>query len=124
MKTYINRSTGELFAYEPDGSQDAYIPAGLELLSDEELAVIRTAQEAAAAPTPEQVMQAAFNKRDGLLAAAAIRIGPLQDAVDLGEVSAGEEQSLLAWKRYRIAVNRISQQSGFPTDIDWPSQPD
>lgn len=123
MKTYINRSTGELFAYESDGSQDAYIQAGLELLSNEELAAIRAAQEAAAAPTPDQVLQMAFNKRDGLLAAAAIRIGPLQYAVDLGEVSAGEEQSLLAWKSYCVAVNRISQQSGFPTDIDWPTLP-
>jgi len=41
MKHYIDPTTKEVYAYESDGSQDAYIKAGLEPLSDADLAEIR-----------------------------------------------------------------------------------
>lgn len=71
----------------------------------------------------EQRVEAARVLRDGYLTNAAVRIAPLQDAVDLGSASA-EDQALLAlWKRYRVDLGRIEQQAGFPDDIDWPSEP-
>ncbi|MCE1090856.1 tail fiber assembly protein [Pseudomonas monteilii] len=30
---------------------------------------------------------------------------------------------LTAWKRYRVALSRLSEQAGWPTEIDWPAQP-
>ncbi|WP_231421466.1 tail fiber assembly protein [Pseudomonas sp. Leaf59] len=71
----------------------------------------------------EVLTQQALGKRDGMLIDAATRISPLQDAVDLGDASAKEQAELEGWKRYRVALNRIQQQPGFPKTIDWPSVP-
>lgn len=75
-------------------------------------------------PTTEQLQTAALAKRDGLLATAAIRIAPLQDAADLEIASAEEQASLTAWKQYRVALNRIIQQTGYPQSIIWPQSPE
>jgi len=45
MKHYINNTTKEVFAYEADGSQDAYIKSGLVPISDTALATLREEQE-------------------------------------------------------------------------------
>jgi hypothetical protein len=65
----------------------------------------------------------ALADRDELLIDAATRIAPLQDAVDLGEATPEEEAELTAWKRYRVALNRIQQQPNFPIGIEWPLSP-
>lgn len=59
-------------------------------------------------------------KRDTLMAEATARIAPLQDAVDLDEATSAEQAALTAWKRYRVQLNRIEQQAGYPDTIDWP----
>jgi hypothetical protein len=41
MKHYINQATGDIYAYESDGSQDAFIKQGLVPLSDEVLSTLR-----------------------------------------------------------------------------------
>lgn len=74
-------------------------------------------------PTQSQLTASAIQARDELLRTAAIRVAPLQDAVDIGEATAAEEQQLLEWKKYRVALNRITEQPGFPREIDWPTQP-
>ncbi|MEW5546749.1 tail fiber assembly protein [Pseudomonas soli] len=50
-------------------------------------------------------------------------IAPLQDAVDLDEASELEQQHLRAWKRYRVALNRLPDQDGFPDNLQWPAAP-
>ncbi|WP_256598018.1 tail fiber assembly protein [Pseudomonas sp. TKO29] len=75
-------------------------------------------------PTVEQFRQAALLQRDRELSIAALRIGPLQDAVDVGRATEEEAASLLQWKGYRIDLMRIEQQKGFPTAIGWPLSPD
>lgn len=122
MKHYKSES-GEIFAYEADGSQDAFIKEGLVLISDDELSEIRAMQEAENAPTQGQILQAAYDKRDSLLALAGLRIAPLQDAVDLDMATEVEAAVILQWKQFRIDVNRVSAQNGFPTSIDWPELP-
>jgi len=47
MKHYINNKTKEVYAYEEDGSQDAYIKSGLVPISDTALATLRKEQEQA-----------------------------------------------------------------------------
>lgn len=59
-------------------------------------------------------------KRDALMAEAAARIAPLQDAVDLNEATPAETAALTVWKRYRVQLNRIEQQAGYPDTVDWP----
>lgn len=111
--------TGECFEYTSDEISGGWVKPYLVPMSDEEV------KEHLADPvlTNDQIAAIALSERDRLLEFATLRISPLQDAVDLGEASAEEEQSLLAWKRYRVAVNRVSQQAGFPAAIDWPTLP-
>lgn len=65
-----------------------------------------------------------LTSRDDKLRLSTLRIAPLQDAHDLGESTETEESLLISWKRYRIALNRIEQQPGYPVDVDWPMSPD
>ncbi|MGN8259525.1 tail fiber assembly protein [Pseudomonas sp. SMSB3] len=48
---------------------------------------------------------------------------PLQDAVDLEEATDAELALLKEWKRFRVALNRLPDQEGYPVDIDWPAPP-
>lgn len=50
-------------------------------------------------------------------------IAPLQDAVDIDEATAEEEARLKLWKKYRVALNRLPDQVGYPSDITWPEMP-
>jgi hypothetical protein len=59
-------------------------------------------------------------QRDALLAFAAIRIAPLQDAIDLDEATAEEIAGLKEWKQYRIALNRLDLTTNI---VDWPLAP-
>lgn len=74
-------------------------------------------------PTQDQILEMAMTERDRLLALAAIRIAPLQDAVDLDEATPDDLARLTLWKQYRVAVNRIDQQPGYPEEITWPDTP-
>ncbi|SDE14818.1 virus tail fibre assembly protein, lambda gpK [Pseudomonas guariconensis] len=73
--------------------------------------------------TPEEIEAQVKAQRDGLLSFATLRIAPLQDAADLGEATAAEEAALMAWKRYRLALNRVETQEGYPETVDWPVPP-
>lgn len=55
--------------------------------------------------------------------AADAAIAPLQDAVDIGEATDEETALLTAWKKYRVLLNRVSAQAGYPNTIDWPNTP-
>lgn len=74
-------------------------------------------------PTVEQFVSQAAAKRSQLLQAATQAIAPLQDAVDFGEATEAEEAALQEWKRYRIALTRVSLQDSYPNEIQWPSSP-
>lgn len=82
------------------------------------------AWELDAAAETEALKLQALNTRDELIREAATRIAPLQDAVDLGDATAADEADLKKWKQYRVAVNRIDQQPGFPGKIEWPATPE
>lgn len=76
------------------------------------------------APTEEQLSAAAYARRAHLIEAATVVIGPLQDAVDLGETSSEGGEHLAAWKRYRLQLHRVVEQEGFPGEIVWPEAPE
>lgn len=75
-------------------------------------------------PTEDELKQQALYLRDQKLRSAAVRIAPLQDAVDIGDATDAELAQLNLWKTYRVALNRIQDQPGYPTDIKWPETPD
>ncbi|EIU5455941.1 TPA: tail assembly chaperone [Pseudomonas aeruginosa] len=62
-------------------------------------------------------------RRDTLLQEATLRIAPLQDAIDLDEATQAEVVELKAWKQYRVALNRVDQQAGYPSLVEWPVPP-
>ena len=74
--------------------------------------------------TTEQVSEKASATVRSLLSMASNKIAPLQDAADLGIATESETASLTAWKTYRVLVNRVPTQPGFPTAIDWPPMPE
>ncbi|MGS1010137.1 tail fiber assembly protein [Achromobacter anxifer] len=71
----------------------------------------------------EQARLRVLAERNARLVEAAIRIAPLQDAVDVEGSASGDELLLNSWKRYRIALNRIEQLPGFPHGLVWPERP-
>ncbi|MGF6318709.1 tail fiber assembly protein [Pseudomonas frederiksbergensis] len=82
-------------------------------LSDQELADLEYAQ----------LVNEAMSKVDRLLQQAALRIAPLQDAVDIDEETEEEAVQLKAWKKYRVSLSRLSEQQGYPQAIEWPVTP-
>jgi hypothetical protein len=65
MKHYKDPATNDLYAYEADGSQDAFIKEGLVAVADEEVAAIRAAQDAVnAVPNRIAELKALLNDSD------------------------------------------------------------
>ena len=73
--------------------------------------------------SPEEILAAANSHRDMLLTFATLRVNPLQDAVDLEEATEADIASLKNWKKYRVLVNRVTDQATYPHTIVWPPQP-
>lgn len=74
-------------------------------------------------PTDAEIAARALAQRDDYLRQASLRIGPLQDAVDLDEATSAEQVELKAWKAYRVALSRIQDVKGFPRSFTWPASP-
>jgi len=74
-------------------------------------------------PTDAQLAAAAIGKRDRLLTDATLAMAPLQDAVELDAATRTEIALLKQWKQYRVAVNRVPDQDGWPREIVWPEKP-
>lgn len=67
------------------------------------------------------VTEIAEQKKNELMAEADKIILPLQDAVDLDMATADENELLLAWKKYRVLLNRVDITKA--PDISWPEKP-
>ncbi|HFG0872243.1 TPA: tail fiber assembly protein [Salmonella enterica] len=63
-------------------------------------------------------LREAEGTKNRLLQIASEKIAPLQDAVDLDEATDKEKASLLAWRKYRVQVNRVDTLNPY-----WPEQP-
>ncbi|EDM9682930.1 tail fiber assembly protein [Salmonella enterica subsp. enterica serovar Newport] len=70
-----------------------------------------------AAETAARLREAEGTK-SRLLQMASEKIAPLQDAVDLDEETDKEKASLLAWRKYRVQVNRVDTLKPV-----WPEKP-
>lgn len=79
--------------------------------------------EAKAQAAADQLIAAVVADLAQRRAVADAAIAPLQDAVDIDEATADEEARLKLWKKYRVALNRLPDQPGYPATIDWPAPP-
>lgn len=77
-----------------------------------------------AAQTNQEASEIAVIESDRLLATAALRIAPLQDAVDMGKATPEKQELLKKWKEYRISVGDVKSQAGYPQNINWPDTPE
>lgn len=73
-------------------------------------------------PTQVELVAQAEDKRTALMEEANASITPLQDGADLDIATDEEMESLRAWKRYRVLLNRVDT-SKVP-DIEWPDKPE
>ncbi|OVE00491.1 tail fiber assembly protein [Salmonella enterica subsp. enterica] len=63
-------------------------------------------------------LREAEGTKNRLLQITSEKIAPLQDAVDLDEATNKEKASLLAWRKYRVQVNRVDTLKPV-----WPEKP-
>ena len=87
--------------------------------------------------TPEQILANQSAKLQSLTQLATAqknaltnRISTLNDAIDLDMITPEEEielpkrvLQLKAWKTYAILLGRVTGQSGWPPEVEWPVQP-
>lgn len=83
-------------------------------------ALILATEQQIAGRDAERRMAEVSTQRDSLMSMASGRIAPLQDAFDLGEATAEESAQLTAWKKYRVALNRLDLTV---EPVLWPAQP-
>lgn len=113
------------FAVRNDGTPGWRAVSGIEeLYSTEVFSAVEPPKTEAPPPSSEELIAEAKVQRDKLLAIAANRMGPLQDAVDLGRATDAEVALLTQWKGYRVDLNRVEEQESFPVEIHWPLSPD
>ncbi|MDY7073422.1 hypothetical protein PshuTeo2_35520 [Pseudomonas hunanensis] len=79
--------------------------------------------EAKAQEAAEQLLASVAADLTQRRAVADAAIAPLQDAVELEEATEAEATLLIKWKRYRVALSRLSEQEGYPSEVDWPAPP-
>lgn len=77
----------------------------------------------APAPSHEQLVAEVSAEKTYRMQIATAMVAPLQDAVDLGDATDAEMALLTSWKKYRVALSRLSDQPNYPTEIDWPAHP-
>jgi len=69
----------------------------------------------------EEKQEAAEKTKAALSRTAAEAMAPLEFAVELGIATEEESKLLLAWKKYRVLLNRVDASQ--PDKIIWPSPP-
>ena len=112
MKYYID-TNNVIFAYPDDGSQDELIGEKRELSRDEAMAIANPA------PTTEQLVKIAEEKKVALIAEATQIIAPLKDALDGDYIDEADKPRLVAWQKYRYALTKVD-----PAKPVWPDKPE
>jgi hypothetical protein len=77
--------------------------------------------EVSTPPPPTEAKQQARLNEERHRATAVM--APLEDADRLGIISESEKAQLTAWQHYRVALYRLPQSEGWPTDVAWPDAP-
>lgn len=148
MRYFRNPAGGPVMAFDPRDPIDEYLPVGyIEMNTAEVSAYLDPtpvywtdgATLVLSAHEIQDWRKASQIEIDALLPALQLReaqsevtrrriiadsaMAPLQDAIELDDATESEAALLKEWRRYRIALNRLSEQAGYPATIDWPAPP-
>lgn len=74
-------------------------------------------------PTEEELKAAALSKRNLLLAAANEVTAGMADAYIADLLSEEDTAIFKSFAHYKLALNKVDQQPGYPGDIAWPDSP-
>lgn len=74
-------------------------------------------------PTDEELLFAAQDRISRELGKANTEVTVYQDLVDIDDATPADVAALKAWKTYRVGLNRVPSQAGYPTSITWPVSP-
>ncbi|MEG0433401.1 MAG: tail fiber assembly protein [Morganella sp. (in: enterobacteria)] len=116
MHYYKDENNG-VWGYDDEQISGGFVRDGLVKISEKEADKLL----APPPPTKEQLIEQAEAKKQRLMAEATVLMAPLQDADDIGEATDEESAQLKAWKKYRVALNRVDTSTA--PDIDWPVKP-
>lgn len=75
-------------------------------------------------PTVEQLKAAAIAQRDFLLAEAEEAVAGMADAFIAGLLDEADVAKFKAYAVYKLALNKVDTQKGYPEIIDWPFRPE
>lgn len=112
------------YAVKNDGTGFRAVLGEEDILDGEFFSIYMPQEVAPLSKTIEEVTREVRIARDTQLALASLRLGPLKDAEEDGVATEDELAKLRLWKDYRIALNRIEGQEGFPNNISWPQSPE
>lgn len=74
-------------------------------------------------PSPEQLKSAAMAQRAILLSRANEHTVGMADAFITGLLDEADEAMYKVWAAYKLALNKIDKQGGYPETITWPAEP-
>lgn len=74
-------------------------------------------------PTESELKTAALTERNLLLAAANDATAGMADAYIAGLLNEDETERFKFFAAYKLALNKIDQQPGFPSTVIWPELP-
>ncbi|AYL54825.1 tail fiber assembly protein [Citrobacter freundii] len=118
MMKYYKDENNVVYAYDADGTQDAFIKEGLvPITRSEAMAIINPPL------THEQLIQAAENERQRLLAAADAVMLDWRTELMLGEISDANKAKLSAWMAYKNEVKAVDVTTD-PEHVNWPVTPE
>lgn len=72
----------------------------------------------------KEIETAAIQKLEELVSIANSIIQPLQDDYDVGDITDEDREVWLVWKRYRSALMKTPNRTGWYNSPDWPTQPE
>lgn len=108
MKFFKDKTTGEVFAYELDGSQDHHIGDKISMSDAEVQAHLNPPK------SEEQVKIEVVSKRNSLLYSS--------DWTQLPD-SPLSETLKKKWVTYRQELRDLTSQKDFPYEVTWPKEP-
>ncbi|EPE9029600.1 tail fiber assembly protein [Escherichia coli] len=118
MMKYYKDENNVVYAYDADGTQDAFIKEGLvPITRSEAMAIINPP------PTHEELIQAAENERQRLLTAADAIMLDWRTELMLGEISDANRVKLSAWLAYKNEVKTVDVTTN-PEHVNWPVIPE
>jgi len=74
-------------------------------------------------PSDAELMANAIAQRDVLLQVANERTAGMADAYIAGLLDDADTATFKAYAVYKLALNKITAQPGYPREIDWPASP-